>query len=215
MTFPDAALDQPGVETESPPAPAVRPADLNGEPRLRGRARRKRRGAAVVVEWVVILALALGVALLVRATVVQTFFIPTPSMVPTLKVDDRLLVDKITLHTRDVRRGDIVVFERPATFTDTTIKDLIKRVVGLPGETIEGREGAVWINGTRLNESYLVKGVTTSDFAPVKVAVDHYFMMGDNRPESFDSRFWGTVEREKIIGRALIRVWPPTRFGSI
>lgn len=211
----DTALDQPGAETGSPPADLAPSGDTDGGRRLRGRARPKRSGAAVLVEWVVILALALGVALLVRATVVQTFFIPTPSMVPTLKVDDRLLVDKITLRTRDVRRGDIVVFERPATFTDTTIKDLIKRVVGLPGETLEGREGAVWVNGKRLNEPYLVKGVTTSDFAPVKVAVDHYFVMGDNRPESYDSRFWGTVEREKIIGRALIRVWPPTRFGSI
>lgn len=208
-------LDQPGAETGTPSAEAGPTGDIDAEPRLRGRARRKRSGAAVAIEWLVILALALTVALLVRATVVQTFFIPTPSMVPTLKVDDRLLVDKITLRTRDVRRGDIVVFERPETFTDTTIKDLIKRVVGLPGETLEGRDGAVWVNGKRLDEPYLVKGVTTSDFAPVKVAVDHYFVMGDNRPESFDSRFWGTVEREKIIGRALLRVWPPTRFGPI
>ena len=212
MTTPDAALVQPGAE---PDQSRTDGSDLGERPRLRGRARRKRSGVAVVLEWLIIIALALGVALLVRATVVQTFFIPTPSMVPTLKVDDRLLVDKLTLHTRDVRRGDIVVFERPAAFTDTTIKDLIKRVVGLPGETIEGREGAVWVNGKRLREPYLVKGVTTSDFAPVRVAVDNYFVMGDNRPESFDSRFWGTVEREKIIGRALIRVWPPTRFGPI
>ena len=215
MPSPDAALDQAGEETRGPSAETGPIGDIDGDPRLRGRARRKRSGPAVIIEWFVILALALTVALLVRATVVQTFFIPTPSMVPTLKVDDRLLVDKITLRTRDVRRGDIVVFERPATFTDTTIKDLIKRVVGLPGETLEGHDGAVWVNGKRLEEPYLVKGITTSDFAPVKVAVDHYFVMGDNRPESFDSRFWGTVEREKIIGRALIRVWPPTRFGPI
>ena len=215
MPSPDAVLDQPGATTGSPSAEAGPAGDIGDEPRLRGRAHRKRSGAVVAIEWLVILALALTVALLVRATVVQTFFIPTPSMVPTLKVDDRLLVDKITLRTRDVRRGDIVVFERPETFTDTSIKDLIKRVVGLPGETLEGRDGAVWVNGKRLDEPYLVKGVTTSDFAPVKVAVDHYFVMGDNRPESFDSRFWGTVEREKIIGRALLRVWPPTRFGPI
>ena len=184
-------------------------------PRLRGRTRHKRSGAAVIVEWIVIVALALSVALLVRATVVQTFFIPTPSMVPTLKIHDRLLVDKVTLRTRDVRRGDIVVFKRPETFTDSKIKDLIKRVIGLPGDTVEGKDGGVWINGVRLPEPYLVAGVTTTDFAPVRVAVDNYFVMGDNRPESFDSRFWGTVEREKIVGRALVRVWPPTRIGSI
>ena len=212
VTSLNAALDQPGAEPDPPHANG---SDGSETPRLRGRSRRKRSGAAVVIEWMIIISTALGVALLVRATVVQTFFIPTPSMVPTLKVDDRLLVDKLTLHARDVRRGDIVVFERPAAFTDTTIKDLIKRVVGLPGETIEGRDGAVWVNGKRLAEPYLVKGITTSDFAPVRVPVDNYFVMGDNRPESFDSRFWGTVEREKIIGRALIRVWPPTRFGPI
>ena len=212
MTSRDAALVQPGAETDES---RTNGSDGGDRPRLRGRARRKRSGVAVVLEWVIIISMALCVALLVRATVVQTFFIPTPSMVPTLKVDDRLLVDKLTLRTRDVRRGDIVVFERPAAFTDKTIKDLIKRVVGLPGETIEGREGAVWVNGKRLVEPYLVEGITTSDFAPVRVAVDNYFVMGDNRPESFDSRFWGTVEREKIIGRALIRVWPPTRFGPI
>ncbi len=212
MTSRDAALVQPGAETDES---RTNGSDVGDRPRLRGRARRKRSGVAVVLEWVIIISMALCVALLVRATVVQTFFIPTPSMVPTLKVDDRLLVDKLTLRTRDVRRGDIVVFERPAAFTDKTIKDLIKRVVGLPGETIEGREGAVWVNGKRLVEPYLVEGITTSDFAPVRVAVDNYFVMGDNRPESFDSRFWGTVEREKIIGRALIRVWPPTRFGPI
>ena len=212
MNPPDVALDPHGGETDRSAVVAV---DASGGPQLRGRSRRRRSGAAVFVEWVTIIALALGVALLVRATVVQTFFIPTPSMVPTLKIHDRLLVDKVTLRTRDVRRGDIVVFERPETFTDTTIKDLIKRVIGLPGETVEGKNGAVWVNGERLREPYIVAGVTTSDFAPVRVAVDNYFVMGDNRPDSFDSRFWGTVEREKIIGRALIRVWPPTRIGSI
>ncbi len=193
----------------------MEPLDEHDGPRLRGRSRRRRSAVAVAVEWVVIVALALSVALLVRATVVQTFFIPTPSMVPTLKIDDRLLVDKVTLRTRDVRRGDIIVFERPETFTDSKIKDLIKRVIGLPGDTVEGKEGAVWVNGERLPEPYLVAGVTTSDFAPVRIAVDNYFVMGDNRPESYDSRYWGTVPREKIIGRALIRVWPPTRLGSI
>lgn len=167
------------------------------------------------MEWLVIVALALSVALLVRATVVQTFYIPTVSMVPTLKVDDRLLVDKVTLHTREVRRGDIIVFKRPASFTDKSVKDLIKRVIGLPGDTVEGHDGAVWVNGKQLPERYLLPSVKTSDFDPVRVGVDNYFVMGDNRPESFDSRFWGTVEREQIIGRALVRIWPLPRLGGI
>ena len=177
--------------------------------------RRKRTGVAAAVEWAIIVGLALSVALLVRATVVQTFYIPTVSMVPTLAVDDRLLVDKVTLQTREIRRGDIIVFARPASFTDKTIKDLIKRVIGLPGDTVEGHDGAVWINGKQLRERYLKPTVKTSDFAPVRVGVDNYFVMGDNRPDSYDSRFWGTVEREKVVGRALIRIWPPGRIGSI
>ncbi len=177
--------------------------------------RRKRTGAAAAVEWAVIVGLALSVALLVRATVVQTFYIPTVSMVPTLKVDDRLLVDKVTLETREIRRGDIIVFTRPASFTDKTIKDLIKRVIGVPGDTVEGHDGAVWINGKQLPERYLRPTVKTSDFAPVRVGVDNYFVMGDNRAESYDSRFWGTVEREQVVGRALVRIWPPGRIGSI
>jgi signal peptidase I len=184
-------------------------------PRLRGRRRAPKSTIASLVEWVLIVVLAVGVALLVRSQVVQTFFIPTVSMTPTLEVDDRLLVDKVTLRTREIRRGDIIVFKRPEEFTDKTVKDLIKRVIALPGETIEGRDGKVFVNGKELAEPYLVKGVVTSPFAAVRVPVDNYFMMGDNRGESFDSRQWGTIEREDVIGRALVRIWPISRAGGI
>ena len=136
-------------------------------------------------------------------------------MVPTLKVHDRLLVDKVTLHAREIRRGDIIVFKRPEGFSDTTIKDLIKRVIGLPGDTVDGHDGRVWVNGKALPEPYLPKGRTTEKFDPVRVPVDNYFVMGDNRAQSFDSRFWGTVPRESVVGRALVRVWPFSRLGGI
>ena len=136
-------------------------------------------------------------------------------MTPTLKVHDRLLVDKVTLSAREIRRGDIIVFKRPEGFNDPTIKDLIKRVIGLPGDTVEGHDGKVWVNGKALPEPYLPKGRTTEPFLPVTVAVDNYFVMGDNRAQSYDSRFWGTVERESVIGRALVRVWPINRLGRI
>lgn len=186
-----------------------------GEPRLRGRARRQSSPTSVIIEWLLIISLAVGVAMLVRGFVVQTFFIPSPSMTPTLNVHDRLLVDKVTLSAREIRRGDIIVFRRPEGFNDPTIKDLIKRVIGLPGDTVEGRDGTVWVNGKALPEPYLPKGRTTEPFAPAKVAVDNYFVMGDNRAQSYDSRFWGTVERESVIGRALVRVWPISRIGRI
>lgn len=188
---------------------------LGSEPRLRGRARHRTSRASVALEWVLIASLAIGVALLVRGYVVQTFFIPSPSMTPTLNVHDRLLVDKITLHTREIRRGDIIVFKRPEGFNDKTVKDLIKRVIGVPGDVVEGHDGKVWVNAKALPEPYLPKGRRTEKFDPVRVGVDNYFVMGDNRAQSYDSRFWGTVERESVIGRALVRVWPLARLGGI
>jgi signal peptidase I len=195
-------------------AEPVAVADGSG-PRLRGRSRKKQTGVGVALEWILIIGLAISVALLVRATVVQTFFIPTVSMTPTLAVHDRLLVDKVTLRTREIERGDIIVFRRPKNFTDTKIKDLIKRVIALPGETVEGRDGKVFIDGKALAEPYLPKNLKTVPFPPIRVPVDNYFMMGDNRPESFDSRYWGPIEREDVVGRALVRIWPPNRLGGI
>ena len=93
------------------------------------------------------------------------------------------------------------------------IDDLVKRVIGLPGETVSGHGGHVYINGQQLKESYLPKDSSTSDFAPVKIAPDHYWVMGDNRGNSKDSRVFGTIAKDKIVGRVFIRIWPFTRFG--
>jgi signal peptidase I len=180
----------------------------------RGRNRQGRGLVRVVAEWVAIIAVALSVALLVRATVVQAFWIPSTSMTPTLKVGDRLLVDKVSFQVREIHRGEIIVFERPATVTEE-FKDLIKRVVGLPGDTVEGHDGGVYVNGKRLAEPYLPAGLTTKDFPPQQVPIDNYFVMGDNREVSWDSRYWGTVERKLVVGKALVRVWPPTQIGRL
>ena len=197
--------------TQSTPEPAPSLQRSIG-PQGRGRPPSRRRW---FIEWGLILVAAVSVAVLVRATVVQAFYIPSPSMVPTLKVHDRLLVDKVTFHVRDVRRGDIVVFKRPPALQDKEINDLIKRVIGLPGDTVEGRDGHVFVNAKLLPERYLPKGLTTAAFDPVVVPLDAYFVMGDNRPESYDSRFWGTVDKSLIVGRAMFRIFPPTRIGRI
>jgi len=180
-----------------------------------GRARRGGGRVRWALEWFVIGVAAFTVALLVRATVVQAFYIPSVSMDPTLRVHDRLLVEKVSYQVHDIRRGDIVVFERPPRMRDESVKDLIKRVIALPGETVEGRGGQVYVDGRRLSEPYLPEGRTTSDFAPVTVPLDAYFVMGDNRSASYDSRYWGTVDRSLVVGRAVVRVFPPGRIGPV
>ncbi len=188
------------MSTSAPPSPSA------------GRVRHQRSKIRSAVEWAIILVAALLVALLVRATVVQAFYIPSESMVPTLKVHDRLLVDKLTFQVRDIRRSEIIVFGRPPAVAEN-IHDLVKRVIGLPGDTVEGRDGVVVLNGQPLAEPYLPKGTVTSSFPAIRVPLDSYFVMGDNRAASYDSRFWGTVDRSLVVGRAFIRVYPPNRFG--
>ncbi len=171
---------------------------------------RRVSGVRNAVEWVVIIVGALLVAFLVKTFLVQAFYIPSGSMLPTLEEQDRVLVNKLSYDLREVHRGDIVVFESPQT--DGEIKDLIKRVVALPGETIEAREGRVLIDGQPLEESYLGPGITTGPLEPQTIPPDHYFVMGDNRGNSKDSRFFGPIPESLIVGRAFVKVWPITHF---
>ncbi len=170
------------------------------------------RGA---VEWVVILVGALIVALVVKTFLLQAFYIPSASMEPTLKVGDRVLVNKLSYDFHDVRRGDIVVFGSPPGEDNPDIKDLIKRVIGLPNDTVEGRDGRVYINGDPLKEPYLPAGTSTSSFGPEKVPPGHLWVMGDNRSNSKDSRFFHTIPESLVVGRAFIRVWPISSIGLL
>jgi signal peptidase I len=167
------------------------------------------RGA---VEWVVIVAVALLGAFLIRALVVQTFYIPSESMLPTLQKQDRVLVNKLSYHLHPVHRGDIVVFKHSPGF-DPTIKDLIKRVIGLPGETVQGRGGHVFIDNHELNEPYLPAGMVTTDFGPRVIPAHSYWVMGDNRINSSDSRVFGAITRSQLVGRAFVLIWPLNRLG--
>jgi signal peptidase I len=191
----------PPTATSTDAAPAVRHDDDKPRSSLR-----------TAVEWVVIVGAALLTALLIKTFLLQAFYIPSDSMVPTLVQRDRVLVNKLSYHFHDVHRGDIVVFERPPGEVDPRIKDLIKRVIGLPGETIEGRNGSLLINGRVLNEPYLPKGVQTSDFGPTIIPKGNYFVMGDNRGNSKDSRVFGPIAKSLIVGRAFIRIWPISRI---
>jgi signal peptidase I len=167
------------------------------------------------VEWGVLIGGALIIAIVIRAFVFQTFWIPSESMVPTLKIDDRVLVNKLSYKLHDPNRGDVLVFKAPPMAKTAEIKDLIKRVVGLPGETIEGKGGHIYINGKLLKEDYLPKGVESRTFGPVKVPKDSYFLLGDNRSVSEDSTYFGAVNRDQLIGRAFLRIWPLNRLGFL
>jgi signal peptidase I len=208
-TGPDSALTAP-----APPA-----ADLgDGQPPIpRGAQRRQRtkRRQRQIIEWVVLIAAALGIALVIKTFLFQAFYIPSPSMVPTLKVGDRVLVNKLSYHLHDVHRGDIVVFTAPPGTETAQIKDLVKRVVGLPGEAIEGRsDGHIYIDGRQLNEPYL-HGIPSKTFTAVRVPAHSYFVLGDNRQSSKDSTVFGPISRPTIVGRVFVRIWPVTHLGFL
>ena len=176
-------------------------------------------GLKVIREWVVVVGVALGIALLVRGFLLQQFYISGPSMESTMFQDNRVLVNKLSYRLHDIGRGDVVVFDRITTDGEVIQHDdLIKRVIGLPGETIEIHECVVFINGKMLPEPYLneydIQQENLEDrcrvpkLEPIKVSEDHIFVMGDNRPQSFDSRMFGEIETELVVGRAFSLIWP-------
>ena len=204
-----------------PPEPADDPAEAP-EPQHRSRrgGRRERDKVRTLVEWVAVIVGALVVALVVKTFLFQAFYIPSASMEPTLEKGDRVLVNKLSYDLHDINRGDIVVFELPPDKVGPDgIKDLIKRVVGLPGEVIETIDGVVHIDGEPLEESYLPEG-TRTDSPPIDrqtVPEGHLFVLGDNRDNSADSRFpnRGPIPVDDVVGRAFLQVWPPTDVGGL
>jgi signal peptidase I len=167
----------------------------------------QRRTRSVWREYAEALTISVLVALAIRAFVVQAFVIPSGSMLPTLRIGDYLLVNKLVYLFRPIRRGDIIVFKFPRDET----RDFIKRVVGLPGETLEIRDRQVFIDGKPLPEPYavyseppLLRVSTPYHLAPMVIPPDHLFVMGDNRDNSLDSRAWGLLEEAKVVGEASI-----------
>jgi signal peptidase I len=224
-------FDARGVDISDPPSGGGvdRPPGPPGTP---GRPRRRPRKSStqrVVIEWVILIGSALLIALLIKTFLFQAFYIPSESMYPTLKKGDRILVNKVSYKVHDVNRGDIVVFETPEG-EDSNIKDLVKRVIALPGETIKTEEGRVFINDRLLDEPYLQDGVETcapntqppscDDFGPITIGKDRVFVMGDNREQSKDGRFFpdpngNGIKESSIVGRVFIRIWPLTDIGFL
>jgi len=178
--------------------------------------KRRRNWRRTILEWLGVIGGGIAIALLVEAFLIQAFWIPSESMEPTLHVGDRVLVNKLSYRLHDVNRGDVVVFERPpvaSTGEDGEIKDLIKRVVAVEGDTIEGRDGRVYVNGELLDESYLEPDTPTTGLDAATLGEDEVFVMGDNRTNSEDSRVFGPIDEDDIVGRAFIRVLPITDIG--
>jgi signal peptidase I len=205
--FPSVGNDWADRAPDDPVKPAVE------APRAAGPASRRKPGnRRRILEWVVVILFAVLVAGALRTFVVQAFFVPSGSMLPTLQVGDRIVVIKLgyTIH-----RGDIVVFKRPPADTGTQDKDLVKRVIGLPGETISSRGNTVLINGRPLAEPWLprLEGIcaeSAENIPRTKIPPGNYFVMGDCRGDSADSRVWGTLPGSLVVGRVFVIVW---RFG--
>ena len=188
---------------------------------------RARGGYRTVIEWAVILIAVLLCTVLLRTYVVQSFSIPSPLDVPTLQVGDRIIVNKLSYDLHGVHRGDIVVFARPP-LEDQEYADLVKRVIGLPGETISSKGGHVYIDGKRLDRSRgshrarqlhrALPGDAHPQFnlpGPVKIPAGEYYVMGDNRTDSEDSRFFGPIPKSLIVGRAVAVVWPLSHIKGL
>lgn len=209
----DADLSQPLSDSDGNPEVS---------PRRVGKSSRRN-----LVEWVAVIGGAVLVAVIIRTFLFQTFWIPSPSMSTTLVKDDRVVVNKLSYRFHDVNRGDVVVFERPPNEPASEIKDLIKRVVGLPGERVSILDGHVQINGQVLEESYthgletVNNGCSTGELLKLyteqglTIPPGQVFVMGDNRINSGDGRCFGPIDDDLIVGRAFFKIWPPGRIGGL
>ena len=181
-------------------------------------------------EAVVLVATAMIIAFLIKTFVAQAFFIPSGSMIPQLNVGDRVVVSKLAYRLHDPNRGDIVVFDAPNQvevkddnslpskvvkgifesigLSTPSTEEYIKRVIGLPGDKVEGRDGRVYVNDRELVEPYLPQGPTTRDFPSVVLGEGELWVMGDNRENSSDSRVFGPIAEDTVVGRAFVKVWP-------
>lgn len=166
---------------------------------------------SMVRELIETIVLSLIIFLLIRQ-VVQNYRIESYSMEPNFYEGQFILVNKLGYRLGEPERGDVVVFHNP----NNTSEDYIKRIIGRPGDTVEGRDGQIFVNGELLNEPYATRELRPSErFGPITVSPDHLFVMGDNRPNSSDSRRFGEISQDLVVGKAWVRVYPLNEMGVI
>jgi signal peptidase I len=167
------------------------------------------------VEGLKVFGMSLFLSFGIRSFVAEARYIPSGSMEPTLQINDRLIIDKLSYDFTAPQRGDVVVFNPTKTLREQNFHDaFIKRVIGLPGETVEVRNGQVWVNGAPLREKY-IEAQPNYQWGPVVVPANSYLVLGDNRNNSYDSHYWGFVPRHDIIGKAVFRFYPFDRIGEL
>ncbi|MEL7037131.1 MAG: signal peptidase I [Cyanobacteria bacterium J06592_8] len=168
-------------------------------------------------ENILILAIALLLSILIRVLIAEPRYIPSDSMIPTLEIGDRLVVEKVSYYLHSPEAGDIVVFSPPKQLQVqgySVQQAFIKRIIGQSGQEIKVRNGTVYVDNQPLEENYIAEP-PAYNWGPKNVPTDHYFVMGDNRNDSNDSHIWGFLPQQNIIGHAVFRFWPPDRWGRI
>jgi signal peptidase I len=195
----------------------------------------KRKQIPFWIELPLLVLVALLVAVVIKTFLVQAFYIPSSSMEDTLQINDRVLVNKLAYRIGEIDRGHVIVFDDPngpilaeeslpeaalrnvaeAVGLSTPQSEFIKRVIALEGETVEVGDNTVFVDGVALDEPYVKDGSEMPDYAPLTVPPGHVFVMGDNRDSSQDSRIFGPVATDEIVGRAFVIIWPPGRWGGL
>jgi signal peptidase I len=177
---------------------------------------------ATFLDLIETIAISFSIFLVVYLFFLQPHQVNGQSMVPNFQSGEHVLTDKITFRMRDPERGEVVVFHAPpaANCPEGTGCDFIKRILAVPGDTVEVKDNAIWVNGQRLPESYIPADFVTMPGNATKntslyMGADEYFAVGDNRPYSSDSRAWGAIQKSDIIGRVFFRYWPATVISPI
>ena len=228
--------EQPGFERRpAPPPPPLEPAAPPAGPE-----NEPHKKHSFLRELPVLIVVAFVVALLIKTFLLQAFYIPSASMEPTLVEGDRVLVEKVSYRFGGPQRGDVVVFEKDLVvptaveeedrslatkigdsfrglfgFPTGTEQDFIKRVMAVGGDKIEGRDGDVYVNDELVDEPYLTEGQQTSPFGPTEIPSGKIFVMGDNRNNSDDSRNFGPIDADAVVGHAFLLIWPPRDFDTL
>ncbi|MCD5407634.1 MAG: signal peptidase I [Desulfotomaculum sp.] len=171
----------------------------------------KKKKSSLIRETLESIVIAVILAIVIRMFIVEPFYIPSGSMEPTLLVNDRIIVSKISYHLGGPAHGDVVVFRYP----DDTSRNFVKRLIAVPGDTVELRDSNLHINGNISPENYLFPTLQFADYGPTTVPDGYYFMLGDNRNSSEDSRSWGFMSEDLIIGKSVLIYWPLERFRLI